>query len=184
MKYLLLTIFLFVAIVITGPATAGIEHTVSGFAWADTAGWVSFNCTNVAGECDRSNYGVTIDTDTGQFSGYAWTDSFGWVSFTRDAEMGTPPAPPFNGSETASALWDKTTNAVTGWAKILAMGSGGWLQFRDASLDPTTAQLSGWMWNGNSDGTGIGWVTLTNVMVAQTVVNFPPTAPTATASSR
>lgn len=169
------------ALRVTRPAFAGTGDTVSGWAWADTAGWISFNCTNVAGECDRSNYGVTIDPTTGQFSGYAWADNVGWISFTRDATMGTPPAAPFNGAENYSAVWDKTTNALTGWAKILSMGSGGWLQFRDAYADPTTARLSGWMWNGNSDGTGMGWVTLANVMVAQSVVNFPPTAPTATA---
>ncbi|MDO8581985.1 MAG: PKD domain-containing protein [bacterium] len=177
MKHLFLLTLLLASVFAIGPATAGTNDTVSGWAWADTVGWVSFNCTNVTGECDRSNYGVTIDPDTGKFSGYAWSDNIGWVSFTRDATMGTPPAAPFNGSENYSALWNKTTNAVTGWAKILSMGNGGWLQFRSAAIDPATARISGWMWNGNSDGTGIGWVELRSVQVAQSVVNLPPTIP-------
>ncbi len=157
---------------------AGSGDMVSGWAWADTAGWISFNCTNVAGECDRSNYGVTVDPDTGKFSGYAWSDNVGWVSFTRNAIMGTPPAAPFNGAEDYSALWNKTTNAVTGWAKILSMGSSGWLQFRSASLDPATAHINGWMWNGNTDGTGIGWVELRNI-VRSALPNTKPNTPTA-----
>lgn len=181
MKHLSYFVLLFTLVFAVGPAIAGREHTVSGWAWADTVGWISLNCTNIVGECDRSNYGVTIDPDMGKFSGYAWSDHVGWVSFMRNATMGTPPAAPFNGSEDYSALWNKTTNAVTGWAKILSMGSGGWLQFRNATLHPATAHINGWMWNGNTDGSGIGWVTLTNVAVAQSVVNLPPEAPTITA---
>ncbi len=178
MKHFFFLILLLASVFVMGPAVAGTEHTVSGFAWADTVGWMSFNCTNVTSECAGSNYGVTIDPATGQFSGYAWSDNVGWVSFTRDATMGTPPAAPFDGSENYSALWNKTTNAVTGWAKILAMGNGGWLQFRNATIDPATARITGWLWNGNTDGTGLGWVALTDVRVAQSVVNLPPQAPT------
>ncbi len=52
---------------------------LSGYAWNDTGGWISFNCSD-PGICGTSNYAVTISA-TGTFSGYAWNDNFGWISF-------------------------------------------------------------------------------------------------------
>jgi hypothetical protein len=63
---------------------------LSGCAWNDTIGWISFWCGD--GDCDgggtedassvcaSSNYRVTIDAD-GIFNGYAWNDLEGWISF-------------------------------------------------------------------------------------------------------
>ncbi len=65
---------------------------LSGFAWNDLFGWVSFNCSNdhnpslsgVQPFCAADggyDYKVTIDTLTGDFSGWAWMPAFGWISF-------------------------------------------------------------------------------------------------------
>src|SRR3989344_9647781 len=76
-------------------ANAGLTHNVSGFAWSDNIGWISFNST----DCDRDgngtisqaeadiytacpvggtpSYGVTIDAATGAVTGYAWSDNIG-----------------------------------------------------------------------------------------------------------
>jgi hypothetical protein len=60
--------------------------TLSGWAWNDTVGWISF-CGGREGEADEDdcpgsvNYGVLIDAETGDFSGWAWNDAVGWVSF-------------------------------------------------------------------------------------------------------
>ena len=59
---------------------------LSGWAWNDAIGWISFNCSNpeTAG-CNPgtggSNYQVTISPSTGDFSGWAWNDIVGWISF-------------------------------------------------------------------------------------------------------
>lgn len=53
---------------------------LTGYAWLDAFGWVSFNCSNHGG-CGTSNYSVTINPSTGVFSGYAWNDVVGWISF-------------------------------------------------------------------------------------------------------
>jgi type II secretory pathway component PulJ len=53
---------------------------LSGWAWNENIGWLSFNCSDLA-ICGVSNYAVTIDPDTGDFSGWAWNDIIGWVSF-------------------------------------------------------------------------------------------------------
>lgn len=60
------------------PQASGV---LSGYAWNDTVGWISFDCHN-HGNCASSNYGVSIDGATGDFSGYAWNDSIGWISFS------------------------------------------------------------------------------------------------------
>lgn len=54
--------------------------TLAGYAWNDTYGWISFNCSNNSG-CGSSSYSVSINPSTGDFSGYAWNDLVGWISF-------------------------------------------------------------------------------------------------------
>ncbi len=52
---------------------------LSGYAWNDTIGWISMNCSD-PGICATSNYSVTIDA-SGNFSGWAWNENVGWISF-------------------------------------------------------------------------------------------------------
>lgn len=51
---------------------------LSGWAWNDNIGWISFDNLSVG-----SSYGyqVKIDGSTGDFSGWAWNDVVGWISF-------------------------------------------------------------------------------------------------------
>lgn len=60
---------------------------LSGCAWNDTIGWISFWCGNYDCQggniCSESNYQVTIDA-VGEFHGYAWNDVEGWISFNCD----------------------------------------------------------------------------------------------------
>jgi hypothetical protein len=53
---------------------------LSGWAWNDTYGWISFDCHNTGG-CGTSLYEVLINPSTGDFSNYAWNDTVGWISF-------------------------------------------------------------------------------------------------------
>ena len=52
---------------------------LSGFAWGENIGWVSFSCNNTS-SCGTVGYGVTIDTD-GALDGYAWAENIGWINF-------------------------------------------------------------------------------------------------------
>lgn len=67
---------------------------LSGYAWNDTAGWVSFSCSNTT-SCGTPGspgyWGVTVDSLSGTFSGYAWSDIDGWISFNcaNNASCGT-----------------------------------------------------------------------------------------------
>ncbi|MDD3488140.1 MAG: hypothetical protein PHH35_02195 [Candidatus Pacebacteria bacterium] len=55
------------------------------WAWSENYGWISFSCEtggeNPKNICSTSNYGVTVDSETGEFNGYAWSEHIGWISF-------------------------------------------------------------------------------------------------------
>ena len=57
---------------------------LSGWAWNDQFGWISFNCDQTgsggSNQCGYSTYKVTINS-SGYFSGWAWSDQIGWISF-------------------------------------------------------------------------------------------------------
>ncbi len=57
---------------------------LSGYAWNDVIGWISF-CNNQVGQAACSgggqSYQVVINGSTGAWSGYAWNDLVGWISF-------------------------------------------------------------------------------------------------------
>ena len=53
---------------------------LSGYAWNDSIGWISFNCVD-PGVCGVYSYKVTVNPTTGIFTGWAWNDAVGWISF-------------------------------------------------------------------------------------------------------
>jgi len=61
------------------------DGNLTNWAWSETYGWISFSCTTGGADsgniCATSDYGVTIDTSTGEFDGYAWAEHIGWISF-------------------------------------------------------------------------------------------------------
>lgn len=162
------------------PVDATFSENISGWAWNNQLGWISFNST----DCDPNDdgiaenppagcpllgetipaYGVNIDS-SGNFSGYAWSSNAGWISFNR-FDTGNPPAPPYNGGSGAIAKYSLSTKQLTGWAKILHLNDGGWIKLRNEPPDTgpvygvqiaADGQFDGWAWNGDSDGLGIGW---------------------------
>lgn len=138
--------------------TAPGGDNVSGWAWSENIGWISFNDIDcdvnhngtyqgtdegAPDQCPSSgtviHYGVKIAFDTGDFSGYAWSENVGWIKFG-----------PFDSSETSSlspnhgASYDyhegdenQPRKHVLGWARICALtdtpdsctgGDKGWLK--------------------------------------------------------
>ena len=159
-------------------ARAGNGENVTGFAWSENFGWISFNSkdcdidgngTVTAGENPPDgcllgvipNYGVDIDTN-GDFSGFAWSSNLGWISFNRTGSggAGNPPGQPYQSSGSLAHL-DLGTGQVDGWAKALILDADGWIKLRKystdtgasygVSVDTITGQFSGWGWNGNND---------------------------------
>jgi hypothetical protein len=144
-------------------AQAGTGDNVSGWAWSENVGWISFNCYNdyngdgvLEDHCSSSNYGVRIDPSTKVFSGYAWSENIGWITFNEAELSGCPVSP--------CRAWLGSDNKVYGWARALANGGGwdGWISLRNDSknygvwLDTSTSpqEFRGWAW---SDMV-IGWI--------------------------
>jgi hypothetical protein len=69
-----------------GSSNYGVQNDglgkLSGFAWNDVIGWISFCGGESTSTCPGTQgYGVNINRTTGYFSGYAWNDVVGWISF-------------------------------------------------------------------------------------------------------
>jgi len=130
--------------------SAGVDDNVSGWAWSENIGWISFNSTTGGGATD---YGVDIDSSSGVFSGYAWSENIGWISFNEAELVGCP-------VDTCQAKLDGLTDEVSGWARALNYGDGweGWIRLRDTSYGVSwnsgNQEMEGWAW---SDGV-VGWI--------------------------
>ena len=129
--------------------------SLSGYAWSDNLGWISFS---------GSTYQVTIGSD-GALTGYAWanprddvsgTDNIGWISFNAadTASCGTPAR--------------LSGTSITGWAKALSADGNGWggcisLSGSSPSYGVTlgssgssqSGMLDGYAW---ADSTVGGWI--------------------------
>lgn len=101
----------------TTNADSPFYHNVTGWAWSDNIGWLSFGCDN-EGTCGGVNYGVDMAQD-GELSGYAWSDNIGWVTFNRNDLTGCPSSP-------CKAKVIPGTGEMTGWAKALSADGNGW----------------------------------------------------------
>jgi len=137
------------------PAKSASTDNVSGWAWSETIGWISFNCTD-RGVCPSSNYGVNIDSATGNFSGYAWSENIGWINFS--------PSGPYPEAPNYSVKYNSETGKVTGWARAVGYGGGwdGWILFgKDAggwtnqvTIESGTGEFHGWAWGSDV----VGWI--------------------------
>lgn len=104
-------------------------HSLSGFAWSSTIGWVSMSCANF-GTCGQSNYSVYATGPDGALAGYAWSPSVGWISFNPSDTAGCP------SGECAPRL-NRENGQVTGWARaVSAVGTG------VTSLPPSTSSVA------------------------------------------
>ena len=135
-------------------AQAGTGDNVSGWAWSENIGWISFNNTTGGGGV---NYGVNIGSD-GIFSGYAWSENIGWISFNQSELSGCP-------SGTCRAEVNLSNYEVSGWARALSYGDGweGWIRLRGSNygvkINDATQEFEGWAW---SDMV-IGWISFNHL---------------------
>jgi len=130
---------------------AGTSDNISGWAWAENIGWISFNNTTGSGTV---NYGVNINPSTRILSGYAWSENIGWITFNESELAGCPTSP-------CQAKLDVSTKQISGWARALAYGGGwdGWIRLRDTSYgvwidtSKSPAEFRNWAWSDMN----IGW---------------------------
>lgn len=156
------------------PKAEAAPTSLSGYAWSDIIGYISFSCTT----CGAGNYAVYVDPDNGDFSGHAWSSGIdtvpdpdqggiGWISFER-ADTGDPPGDPYQSTGGAIAKVDALGN-VTGWARALsacnlgasgnlnptpctqnsnAGGWDGWIKLNGVTMNPADGRFSGYAWGG------------------------------------
>lgn len=97
-------------------ASAAVRE-LTGYAWSDGIGWISFNCSNheKVKPCAHP-YSVTYDDATHLLNGFAWNDDLGWLRF----ENNTAPFPP-----NSPTTW----NTVATSARLLNNKTDGWARF-------------------------------------------------------
>ncbi|MEK7116101.1 MAG: hypothetical protein AAB879_01770, partial [Patescibacteria group bacterium] len=174
-------------------ASHGPAFNIGGWIWADPIGWISTNSDNV-GACATppcGSYGLQLDTVTRKIKGFAWNDAAGWICFGESCS--TVPAscgnvPPVGAME---AHIDPPpafgTLEVHGWANVCNQKDKGWISLN--CTDPGTCgstypysvkyvtgtgffgnptpppAFESYAWNGNSDGTGFGYMDFKNVRI-------------------
>jgi len=120
---------------------------LSGWAWNDTYGWISFCGGQGTANCpgDSVHYRVIIDQN-GNFSGYAWNDFIGWISFNCNQ-----PDPPSN---TCSPY---SYGIQTSW---VATSTSGYLDSQTFDTGVSGgAELNSFLWHGPAlpAGTSVGF---------------------------
>ena len=159
-----------------------VSGPVSGWAWSETIGWVSFSCTNDS-SCGTSNYGVSVSAATGDFSGYAWSENIGWINL---APLSGYPSVPNHGARL------EADDTVTGWARACAGtvngdctgasrtdGWNGWVKLSKDTSDsgasygvtvaPATGVFSSYAWGSDV----VGWIDFAPISAGANGVHLP-----------
>jgi hypothetical protein len=148
---------------------------LSGWAWSENIGWISFNCEDL-GVCGVSDYAVSFNASSGKFSGFAWAETIGWINF--GPQSGYPQSPGheaklnvndsqiegwaqacavFKGDDSCSGSLDSNAGGWDGWIKLGDAGSDNDWVGNDNSqvwLDNTACELRGWAWGSDV----VGWI--------------------------
>lgn len=136
-------------------AKAGSGENMSGWAWSDNIGWISFNCTDTS-SCSAVDYGVDIAIN-GDLSGYAWSDNIGWISFN-SSDLSPCPS--------GACKAKLSGNNLQGWARALSYGDSwdGWISLNGSNYGITlnnNDEFIGYAWDAsdiNSEAIGQGWI--------------------------
>lgn len=104
---------------------------VTGYAWSDNIGWISFTCLNTSTCASNggNDYGVT-ENPGGSLTGYAWSDNIGWVKFGGLASFPS-------GAGTVAQNAQLVGSNLVGWARACAGTAGG-------DCSSMTSRTDGW----------------------------------------
>jgi hypothetical protein len=111
-----------------------VNGVLDGYAWDDSIGWISFNCSNqnqcaTTAPCPTTNPTCTAPTGgvdynvriaSGVFYGWAWNDIIGWISFNCDHSADIPATPPPNNTNSCgqSNYYVKTGSSQVAWGEV------------------------------------------------------------------
>jgi len=134
---------------------------LSGYAWSENVGWISFNYTNT-GYASLNPPAIGVQPD-----GYTFNSNCN-ISGTCTSAANCLAC--YNSSEELGSTGDGR-RAVYGWARVLSLGNDGWIklqsQISDGGVDYgveynlNTYEFSGFGWSGGPlppETTGIGWL--------------------------
>lgn len=160
---------------LSSPAHASDGDRLRGWLWSERVGWFSVNCLT-GGGCPPE-YGVDIaDAVSGQYggatgfsiSGWAWSKNVGWMCFGRTCDSYGPA--PTQLDAAGVYAWVAADYEVHGWAYIPSLKNRGWVSLNcdnsgapgcstyGVTMNLGTGTVTGFAWNGNDDGTGVGWI--------------------------
>ncbi|MBI3290688.1 hypothetical protein HYZ76_00230 [Candidatus Falkowbacteria bacterium] len=163
---------------INSACTATCGEKMLGWAWADNFGWLSLSCQNLL-SCGLVDYYAQISEEN-KILGWAWSENIGWICFGETCG-GQGGASPTGGWQANIDPAETENPKVRGWGKILSLGDGGWVSLGcdndsppcsgsnyqtrlikdNFGEEPNIIQrstLSGWGWNSDNAGVGIGWI--------------------------
>jgi hypothetical protein len=144
-------------------AASASARSITGYAWSDTIGWISLNCSTDANGCSTpaGNWGLSVDASN-NITGYAWSDNVGWIT---TSATGCP-------SGTCNPMLTSTgsnTYAFSGWLKALSADNNGWdgwisLSGTSPSYGVTAAScnLAGDAWGSDV----VGWIDFSQASIA------------------
>lgn len=144
---------------------ASSSNNLSGYAWSENIGWISFNSTNVG---NNSGYGGEV-RDNGKWNGYAWSEHIGWIDLRTG--IGCPTGP-------CRATIDSETGALSGWIRAEAGrehtdGWDGWISLSGngygLELNKETCQIEGYAWGSDV----VGWVHFSGSNYGVQLTNSP-----------
>ena len=132
----------------------GVTTQITGYAWSDTIGWISLNCSTDTNGCATPAGNWGLSASNGTITGYAWSDNVGWISATA---TGCP-----SGTCTPTiTITGTSTYALSGWLKAIAAdnkGWDGWISLSGASpnygVSANSCNLAGDAWGSDV----VGWI--------------------------
>lgn len=147
---------------------AGMGDNVSGYAWSETIGWVSMNCS------DESGSWAWFDdlSSPDELHGYGWSDNVGWISL--NCAEGGAGNTDICGMADYQVRINESTGVLSGYAWTDTLG---WITFNRsdtgvppeapyngaesyiAHYDSATKEFSGWARVYNPSGWD-GWIKL------------------------
>ncbi len=137
-KIFCLVFLIIFSIFLCREAKAGISDNVSGWAWSDNIGWISFTNANTALSL------VSWNNSTGIMSGYAWSDNIGWVSLNCDD---------VNVCSTANQFCSVDADCPGGQTCVNTRDGCALISDYKVTINTTTGELSGYAWSDS-----VGWL--------------------------
>ncbi len=89
---------------------------LSGFVWGENIGWINLGNGGPYANTSGVNFGVNLDTATGDLTGYAWGENVGWINFSGGA-LATP-AQPARLDAASARLRGYAWGENTGWINL------------------------------------------------------------------